>query len=81
MFKYPELFSSAAAGGPGYSTEKQISESSGVEFDARGNIPVEYDFGKGNDAYTLAREYAGSDGLKIEIAICIGTKGLSMKRQ
>lgn len=79
MFKYPELFSSAAAaaGGPGYSTEKQISESSGVEFDARGNIPVEYDFGKESDAYTLARKYAESDGPKLEIAFWIGTKGFN----
>ncbi len=77
MFKYPELFSSAAAGGPGYSAEEQISENSGVEFDTRSQIPVEYDFGKGNDAFTLAREYAESDGPKLEIAIWIGTKGFN----
>lgn len=77
MFKYPELFSSAAAGGPGYSTEKQIFENDGVELDTRNQNPQSYDVGRGNDAYSLARAYSESDGPKLDIAIWIGTKGFN----
>lgn len=77
MFKYPELFSSGAPGGAAYSVEYQISENNGVEYDARAAEPTRFDFGEGNDAYTLAREYAESDGPRIEIALWGGTNGFN----
>ncbi len=77
MFKFPELFSSAAPGGPGYATEKQIFENDGVEHDIRREDAMKYDFGKGNDAYTLAKEYAESEQPRLEIAIWIGTEGFN----
>ena len=49
MFRYPELFVSAAPGGAGYAVEKQIFENDGVERDtrapARGAVAT-LDFGK-----------------------------------
>lgn len=77
MFKFPELFSSAAAGGAAYSVERLISENDGVEYDTRTVNPMRFDFGAGNDAYSLAREYAESDKPRIEIALWGGTKGFN----
>ncbi len=77
MFKYPELFISAAPGGPGYAVEKLIFENDGVEFDTRSEEPLRFDFGKGNDAFTLAKSYSQSPGPKLRIAIWIGTKGFN----
>jgi endo-1,4-beta-xylanase len=79
MFKYPELFISAAPGGPGYAVEKQISENNGVEKDTRqGAAAQSLDFGKGNDAFSLAREYAKHPPqVPLSIMIWVGTKGFN----
>ena len=74
MFKHPELFSSAAAGGPGYAVEKQIYENSGVELDTRREDASSFDFGEGNDAYSLAKIYAENGVPALKIAIWIGTE-------
>ena len=51
MFKYPELFGSAAPGGSGYATEKRIQENDGVE--------SEYvKFTSGYNTWDLAKRYA-----------------------
>ena len=81
MFKYPHLFISAAPGGPGYAVEKLVFENDGVERDPRA-LPAEsassFDFGKGNDAYSLARSYA-QDGMQppLNIMIWLGNKGFN----
>lgn len=81
MFKYPHLFISAAPGGPGYAVEKLVFENDGVERDPRAR-PAEsassFDFGKGNDAYSLARSYA-QDGMQppLNIMIWLGNKGFN----
>ncbi|MEM7016181.1 MAG: alpha/beta hydrolase-fold protein [Pseudomonadota bacterium] len=73
MFKYPKLFISAAPGGPGYAVEKQIAENDGVEHDTRGANAARLDFGRGNDAYSLARGYA-KQPQDLKILIWLGTK-------
>lgn len=77
MFKFPELFSSAAAGGPGFAAEKQISENQGIEEDRRQPQVMAFDVGAGNDAYTLAQAYIEEGGPKIDIALWVGTKGFN----
>lgn len=79
MFKYPELFISAAPGGPGYAVEKQIAENNGVEKDTRqGAAAQSLDFGKGNDAFSRAREYAKHPPqLPLNIMIWVGNKGFN----
>jgi len=79
MFKYPELFSSAAAGGPGYAVEKQIYENAGVELDTRSEDAMSFDFGEGNDAYSLAKSYAENDAPALKIAIWVGTEGFNYR--
>ncbi len=76
-FKYPELFVSAAPGGPGYSVERSIYENDGVEEDQRGQGGQRYEFGKGNDAYTRAVAFAKHPGPRPRLAIWIGTKGFN----
>ena len=58
-FKYPDLFSSVAAGGGAYQVEMQIAENTGVEYDTRRDSPEWLDFGVGNDAIhsRRAREF------------------------
>lgn len=78
MFKYPELFISAAPGGPGYAVEKQIFENNGVEEDKRGAHAVQLDFGKGNDAISLARAYQHQiPQPPLNIMIWVGNKGFN----
>ena len=79
MFKYPELFISAAPGGAGYAVEKQIAENGGVEKDMRAGADAKaLDFGEGNDAYSLAREYAGNSAAPtLEIMTWVGNKGFN----
>ncbi len=81
MFKYPALFISAAPGGPGYATEKQIAESGGIEMDSRfGEVAEPLDFGAGNDAYSRAREYAKHPTQPpLSIMIWVGTKGFNFQ--
>ena len=80
MFRYPHLFISAAPGGPGYAVEKQVFENDGVERDPRvaGGNARSFDFGKGNDAYSLARSYA-EDGVQppLNVMIWAGNKGFN----
>lgn len=79
MFKYPELFSSAAPGGPGYATERQVFENGGIEKDTRvPNAPTLH-FGKGNDAYSRAWDFTKKPPLEppLKIAIWVGNKGFN----
>mgnify|MGYP001812946729 CR=1 FL=1 len=70
--RYPELFSSVAAGGGGYETEKRISESP----DAAESDHLR--FAKGDNTWDLARAYAKRDGVpKFELMIYVGTKGFN----
>jgi len=79
MFKHPELFISAAPGGPGYGMERQIFENRGVEQDTRfGGTGPALDFGEGNDAFSLAREYARQPTQPpLNILIWVGTNGFN----
>ena len=80
MFRYPELFISAAPGGPGYAVEKLISENDGVELDPRisDENAQPLDFGKGNDAYSRARYYAEhATQPPLNIMIWVGNKGFN----
>ncbi len=81
MFKHPELFISAAPGGPGYGMERQIFENGGVEQDTRfGRTGPALDFGEGNDAFSLAREYAIKPTQPpLSILIWVGTNGFNYK--
>jgi len=76
-FKYPDLFSSVAAGGGAYQVEKQIAENNGVEYDIRSRNPERLDFGIGNDAYSLAQSYSVSNSHKLKIAFWGGTEGFN----
>ena len=77
MFRHPELFISAAPGGPGYAVEKLVFENDGVERDPRLEDGRTFDFGKGNDAYSLARGYAEHPQPPLNIMIWVGTKGFN----
>lgn len=78
MFKYPELFVSAAPGGAGYAVEKQIQASGGVEVDARRADAAALDVGAGNDAYSLAELYANNlDEQTLHIMIWGGERGFN----
>ena len=80
MFKYPELFISAAPGGPGYAIERQIQENNGIEKDTRrGASAPSLDFGKGNDAFSLAQDYASGPVTQnpLNILIWVGNKGFN----
>lgn len=76
-FKYPALFASAAAGGPGYAVERGIYENDGVEEDRRGGGQQRFEFGKGNDAYTQALAFAELADPRPAFAIWIGTSGFN----
>ena len=76
-FKYPNLFSSVAAGGGAYQVEREIAENDGIEYDTRRINPERLDFGKGNDAYSLARSYAASNDNKLKIVFWGGTEGFN----
>ena len=51
MFKYPELFCSAAPGGSGYEPEKRIQENDGAE-------SAKVKFAPGYNAWDLAKSYS-----------------------
>ena len=76
-FKYPDLFSSVAAGGGAYRVEMQIAENNGVEYDTRRDSPERLDFGVGNDAYSLAKSYSNLGDHRLSIAFWGGTKGFN----
>ena len=77
MFQYPELFVSAAPGGPGYATEKMVSRNNGVEISGEGDKRVHLDFEPGADAFTRARKYAKNPNPPLNIMIWVGTKGFN----
>ena len=70
--RYPELFSSVAAGGGGYETERKISESP----DSAESPNLR--FAKGDNTWDLARHYASrDDSPKLNLMIYVGTKGFN----
>jgi len=72
MFKYPELFASAAPGGSGYEPEKHIQENEGWESETIRFLPIGY------NAWDLAAKYAArQDRPKLPILIWVGTKGFN----
>jgi enterochelin esterase-like enzyme len=66
MFKYPELFCSAAPMGGGHQYEKHISENGGDE--------GAYQFEPGNNTYELAERYAKSSQPRVRIFVVVGDK-------
>jgi enterochelin esterase-like enzyme len=68
--RYPERFSTAAAGGGGYETEKQISESGGYE-------NPDLKFAEGDNVWDLARRYAEGDFPAVDWVIYVGTEGFN----
>lgn len=70
MFKYPELFVSAAPGGGGHLSEKRVSLSGGWENE---NLK----FIKGANTWDRAREYAASPEPKLNILAYVGSKGFN----
>jgi len=57
--------------------EKLVFENDGVERDPRLEDGRTFDFGKGNDAYSLARGYAEHPQPPLNIMIWVGTKGFN----
>ncbi|MEQ9407850.1 MAG: alpha/beta hydrolase-fold protein [Fuerstiella sp.] len=70
MFRYPELFCSAAPGGAGHATEKRISEENGRESETLVFTP-------GDNTYDLARRYAENPTPPLNILVHVGTKGFN----
>ena len=71
MFKYPELFESVAPGGSGYEPEERIRNNGGEE-------SPKVRFEKGNDAWTLAKEYSlRKSPPPLRPLIWVGTKGFN----
>ena len=68
--RHPELFSSAAAGGGGYETERRISESGGYENE-------KLKFAEGDNTWDLARKYVSSKQPRVQYMIYVGTKGFN----
>jgi iduronate 2-sulfatase len=70
--RYPELFSSVAAGGGGYETEKRISESP----DSAESATLR--FAEGDNTWDLARAYARRDDApRLNLMIYVGTAGFN----
>jgi endo-1,4-beta-xylanase len=69
MFKYPELFCSAAPLGGGHQHEKRISENNGDEGG--------YQFEPKNNTYDLARVYAAKVKTPIRIFVAVGDKDMN----
>lgn len=68
--RYPELFSSVAAGGGGYETERKISESP----DSAESETLR--FAKGDNTWDLARAYSARENAPpLQLMIYVGTKG------
>lgn len=70
MFRYPDLFCSAALGGGGHSTEKRISEEDGYE---NPNLR----FALGDNTWDLARTYAKDPKPPLRILVYVGNKGFN----
>ena len=69
MFKYPELFCSAAPLGGGHQHEKRISENQGDE--------GAFQFEVGHNTYDLARRYAEKKQPPLRIMIMVGDKDMN----
>ena len=74
MFKYPEIFSTVAAGGASYEIEKLIQENSGYEDDPRGDDENVYFVGVGNDAWSLAKKFTEAGATYPDLLIWSGTE-------
>lgn len=73
MFKYPELFGSAAPGGSGYEPEMRIRDNYGKESE---NIRFEV----GNDTWSLAQKYAlRKQSPRLRVLLWVGSKGFNYK--
>lgn len=70
MFRYPQLFVSAAPGGGGHATEKRISEEDGRESETLKFLP-------GHNTYDRARLYASKPNPPLNILVYVGTKGFN----
>ncbi|WP_390620394.1 alpha/beta hydrolase [Stieleria varia] len=68
--RHPDLFSSAAAGGGGYETERKISESGGQESET-------LVFAKGDNTWDLAKAYARRKSPAVKWLIYVGTQGFN----
>ncbi len=69
MFKYPELFCSAAPMGGGHQHEKRISENNGDE--------GAYQFEPKNNTYDLARNFAATSKHSLRVFIVVGDKDMN----
>lgn len=69
MFKYPELFCSAAPMGGGHQHEKRISENDGDE--------GAYQFEPKNNTYDLARKYAANPKPPLRILVVVGDQDMN----
>lgn len=73
MFRYPELFASAAPGGSGYSSEKKVQENGGAESE-------KVVFSEGDNTWDLAATYAErEDKDRLPIFMWVGTKGFNFE--
>jgi enterochelin esterase-like enzyme len=69
LFKYPELFCSAAPMGGGHQHEKRISENNGDE--------GAYQFEPRNNTYDLARKFAAESKHSLRILVVVGDKDMN----
>jgi endo-1,4-beta-xylanase len=69
MFKYPDLFCSAAPMGGGHQHEKRISENNGDE--------GMYQFEAKNNTWDLARKYAAESKRTVRILVVVGDKDMN----
>ena len=74
MFKYPEIFSTVAAGGASYEIEKLIQQNNGYEDDPRGDDENIYFVGEGNDAWSLAKKFTETGATYPDFLIWSGTE-------
>ena len=74
MFKYPEIFSTVAAGGGSYEIEKLIQQNNGYEDDPRGDDEIVYFVGQGNDAWSLAKKFTETGAAYPNLLIWSGTE-------
>ena len=72
MFKFPELFISAAPGGGGHATEKKVSESGGWENENLRFLP-------GANTWDRARDYAKTKSPKLNLLVYVGDKGFNFE--
>ncbi|MFT5524638.1 MAG: enterochelin esterase-like enzyme [Pirellulaceae bacterium] len=71
MFKFPEMFCSAAPMGGGHQHEKRISEAGGFE-------SASVKFETHNNTWDLARVFAKCDKPRMPILVVVGSKGFNL---